>query len=418
MLLRSDFRGESWREISPDLTNQGTCANNEKVWGTITSIDESPIKKGVIWVGTDDGNVQLTQDGGKTWTKLNDRIPKHPGELQVTRVSSSHHNPGTAYVSFLGARSNFDASGHAYYCSPEIQTHLNLKPYCYKTTDFGKSWTSITGNLPNNEPINVIQEDHKNPNLLFVGTSRCIYVSIDNGANWTSMKNNMPNVPIHDLCIHPRENDLLVGSFGRSFWIADISPLQEINSGVLAKDIHLFEVEPQVLWILSGQKQVAANHQNYSGENAPKGIVVNYYLKNEVKNGVTVQVYQGMHLINEYKGSGEPGLNSVEWYLTKRIPRTEEDKEQTARWIERTNTEELYFDYYDGHDHFEDPDEEVSVTGRSLGIWIQANPEWREVDYKHVRAKPGEYRIKLLVNGKEFTKNAVVLKDHWYDKGY
>ena len=170
--------------------------------------------------------------------------------------------------------------------------------------------------------------------------------------------------------------------------------------------------------ILSGQKQVAADHQNYSGENASKGIVVNYYLKNEVKNGVTVQVYQGMHLINEYKGSGEPGLNSVEWYLTKRIPRTEEDKEQTARWIERTNTEELYFDYYDGHDHFEDPDEEVSVTGRSLGIWIQANPEWREVDYKHVRAKPGEYRIKLLVNGKEFTKNAVVLKDHWYDKGY
>ena len=145
---------------------------------------------------------------------------------------------------------------------------------------------------------------------------------------------------------------------------------------------------------------------------------MNYYLKNEVKNGVTVQVYQGAHLINEYKGSGEPGLNRVEWYLTKRIPRTEEDKKQAARWIERTNTEELYFDYYDGHDHFEDPDEEVSVTGRSLGIWIQAHPEWREVDYKHVRAKPGEYRIKLLVNGKEFIKNAVVLKDHWYDKGY
>ena len=368
--------------------------------------------------GGSSSGMHITFDGGKTWTKLNDRIPKHPGELQVTRVSSSHHNPGTAYVSFLGARSNFDASGHAYYCTPEIQTHLNLKPYCYKTTDFGKSWTSITGNLPNDEPINVIQEDHKNPKLLFLGTSRCIYVSIDNGANWTSMKNNMPNVPIHDLSIHPRENDLIVGSFGRSFWIADISPLQEINSGVLAKDIHLFEVEPQVLWILSGQKQVAANHQNYSGENAPKGIIVNYYLKNEVKNGVTVQVYQGMHLINEYKGSGEPGLNSVEWYLTKRIPRTEEDKEQTARWIERTNTEELYFDYYDGHDHFEDPDEEVSVTGRSLGIWIQANPEWREVDYKHVRTKPGEYRIKLLVNEKEFTKNVVVLKDHWYDKGY
>ena len=182
-----------------------------------------------------------------------------------------------------------------------------------------------TENLPDDEPINVIQEDHKNPNLLFVGSSRCIYVSIDDGTNWISMKNNMPNVAIHDLLIHPRENDLIVGSFGRSIWIADISPLQELNSSLLAKDIHLFDIKPQVLWILSEQKQVAADHQNYSGEIAPKGIVVNYYLKNKVKNGVTVQIYQGEYLINEYKGSGKPGLNSLEWYLTKRIPRTNEE---------------------------------------------------------------------------------------------
>ena len=418
MLLRSDFRGENWREISPDLTNQEICVDNGKVWGTITTIDESPIKQGVIWVGTDDGNIHLTQNGGKTWTKINDNIPKNPKGMYVSHVTASHHYPGKAYVSFLGARSNFDASGHAYYCSPELTTYLNLEPYCYKTTDFGKTWTSITENLPDDEPINVIQEDHKNPNLLFVGSSRCIYVSIDDGTNWISMKNNMPNVPIHDLLIHPRENDLIVGSFGRSIWIADISPLQELNSSILDKDIHLFDIEPQVLWILSEQKQVAADHQNYSGENAPKGIVVNYYLKNKVKNGITVQIYQGEYLINEYKGSGKPGLNSLEWYLTKRIPRTNEEKKRVAQWIESTMKEELYFDYYDGHDHFENPDEEVSVTGRSLGIWVQAQSEWREVDYKHVRVKPGEYKIKLLANGKEFTKNALVLKDHWYDKRY
>ncbi|MGD9347718.1 MAG: hypothetical protein PVH84_17760, partial [Candidatus Aminicenantes bacterium] len=278
MLLRSDFRGENWQEISPDLTNQGTCRDSGKVWGTITSVDESPVKQGVIWVGTDDGNVQLSQDGGKSWTKLNDRIPNHPERYPVTRVTASCHYPGTAYVSFLGARSNFDASGHAYFCSEDLQTRFDLKPYCYKTTDFGKTWTSITSNLPQDEPINVIKEDHKNPNLLFVGTSKCIYVSMDGGANWTPMKNNMPYVPIHDLCIHPRENDLVVGSFGRSIWIADISPLQELSADVLEKDAHLFDVEPQVLWILSGQKQVAANHQNYAGENAPKGIIVNYYL--------------------------------------------------------------------------------------------------------------------------------------------
>jgi photosystem II stability/assembly factor-like uncharacterized protein len=418
MLLRSDFRGENWQEISPDLTNRETCRDSGKVWGTITSVDESPVKQGVIWVGTDDGNVQLTQDGGESWTKLHDRIPDHPEGYPVTRVTASRHNPGTAYVSFLRARSNFDASGHAYFCSRDLQIRFDLKPYCYKTTDFGKTWTSITGNLPQNYPINVIKEDHKNPNLLFVGTSKCIYVSIDGGANWTPMRNNMPYVPIHDLCIHPRENDLVVGSFGRSIWIADISPLQELSADVLAKDIHLFDVEPQVLWILSGQKQVAANHQNYAGENAPKGIVVNYYLKDEARDDVTVQVYRGAHLINEYKGSGDPGLNSVEWYLTERIPRTEEEKKNAARWIERTKNEQLFFDYYDGHDYFGEPDDEVSVTGRPLGIWAQARPEWREVNYKHVRVKPGEYLIKLLVDGKELTKNALVLKDHWYDKGY
>ncbi len=122
-----------------------------------------------------------------------------------------------------------------------------------------------------------------------------------------------------------------------------------------------------MLWVLSGQKQVAANHQNYSGENAPKGSVVNYYLKNRVPGGVTVQIYRGSHLVNEYKGSGDPGLNSVEWHLTERIARTDEEKESTAQWIERTRNSQLFFDYYDGHDHFGEPSDEVSVTGRPLG---------------------------------------------------
>jgi hypothetical protein len=418
VLLRSDFRGEGWQEISPDLSNQGTCSDQGRAWGTIVSVDESPVIQGVIWVGTDDGNVQLTRDGGENWTKLNDNIPGLPPGSPVSHVIASHHDAGTAYVSFQRARSSFDASGHAYYCDPGLQSQLDLKPYAYKTTDFGETWTSVTADLPKDEPINVIKEDHRNPNLLFAGTSRSLYVSLDGGANWASMKNNMPYVPIHDLCIHPRENDLVVGSFGRSFWIADISPLQELTPEVLAKDVHLFDIDPQVLWILSGQKQVAAAHQNYDGENAPKGIIVNYFLKEAVEDGVTVQVYKGKHLINEYKGSGNTGLNSVEWYLTERIPRTEEEKKRAARWIERTKTEELYFDYYDGHDHFGAADDEVSVFGFSLEIWTQAKPEWREVDFKHIRAKPGEYLIKLLVDGQEFTKKAMVLQDHWYDKGY
>jgi len=400
VLLRSPYLGEAWQEISPDLTNGPYEVRRNRINGTITTIDESPMVQGVIWVGTDDGNVQLTRDNGESWTKLNDNIPGKP-EYKVSRVEASRHDPAEGFVSLNGRRNTGD-----------------LKPYVYRTTDYGETWTSITNGLPEDEPVNVIRHDLKNPNLLFLGTEKSVYVSLDRGKSWQSLRNNMPNIPVTDMVIHTRENDLVVATYGRSFWIADISPLQEINPTVLAKKVHLFDVESQVLWILSGQKQTAADFQNYNGENAPKGIVVNYYLKNRVKSGVQVQIYCGSHLINAYKGSGDPGLNSVEWHLTERIPRTDEEKKNAARRIERTRTSQLFFDYYDNHDHFGEPDEEVSVTGRPMGTWIQTQPEWLEVDYKHVRAKPGEYTVKLIVNRKEYSKKALVFKDQWYDKRY
>ena len=396
VLLRSNFRGEDWQEISPDLTNQGEGVEGRRVNGTITTISESPLVAGVIWVGTDDGNIQLTKDDGETWSRLNDNIPGKPTK-KVTRVEASHHDPATAYVTFSGGRRN----------------RRDLTPYVFKTDDYGQTWTSLAGDLPD-EPVNVIREDHKNPNLLFLGTAKGIYVSLDAGSTWSSIRNNLPNIPVHDLAIHPRENDLIVGTYGRSFWIADISPLQELTPEVLAKDEHLFAVEPQVLWILSGQKQVAAALQNFHGENAPQGVVVNYYLREKASGNVKVQIYKNSALINEYDGPGEAGLNSVQWYLTRRIPRTEEEKEDWDGWF--SGDEEEYFDYYDGHDHFGAPDEEVSVFGRSLEIWIHTTKDSRERDYKHVRALPGEYTVKLLVSGKELTRSAVVLQDHWYVK--
>jgi photosystem II stability/assembly factor-like uncharacterized protein len=400
VLLRSSYLGECWKEISPDLTNGPYKEEKNRINGTITTLDESPIVQGVIWVGTDDGNVQLTRDGGKSWTKLNDNIPGKP-EYKVSRVEASRHDPAEGFITLNGRRITGD-----------------LKPYVYRTTDYGETWESITSGLPDDEPVNVIRHDHKNPDLLFLGTEKSVYVSLDRGESWQSLRNNMPNIPVTDMVIHTRENDLGVATYGRSFWIADISPLQEINLKVLAKNVHLFDVEPQVLWTLSGQKQVAANFQNYDGENAPKGIVVNYYLKNRVNGGVTVQIFRGSLLINEYEGSGDMGLNSVEWHLTERIPRTDTEKEDAARGIERTRNEQLFFDYYDGHDYFGEPDEEVSVTGRSLEIWIQPQPEWWDVDYKHIRAKPGEYTVKLIVNGEEYSKKALVLKDQWYENRY
>ncbi|WP_299535450.1 hypothetical protein [Ulvibacterium sp.] len=411
MVLRSSYRGEDWEEISPDLTNyheiikprtEGTTQDEYMdgytVKRTISTLDESPIEQGVIWVGTDDGNVQLTRDNGGTWTKLNDNIPGFTGYV-VTRILASNHKKGTAYLTVSGLRNRFD-----------------LRPYVYKTADYGQTWQPISNNLPDDEPVDVIVEDYKNPELLFVGTTKSVYVSIDGGDNWNPLRNNMPRVPIHDLEIHPRESDLIVGTFGRSIWIADISPLQELVPEVMKKEEHLFDIEPQVLWMLSEQTQVGAAMQNFNGENAPHGIVINYYLKDKAEGDVIVQIFRGDWLINEYYGGTAKGLNTVQWYLTERIPRTEEEKKEFDRWFE--SDEEEFFDYYDGHDHFGEADMEVSVYGRSLEIWIHILKEWRERRYKYIRARPGTYTVQLSVNGKKLRKNAMVLKDHWYDRNY
>ena len=168
----------------------------------------------MLWVGTDDGNVQVTQDDGLSWELLNDNIPNNP-EYWVSRVEASHHDLGTAYLSYTGYRRD------------------DFRPFVYKTTDFGESWTDISANLPPG-PINVIREHHTNPDLLFVGTEFQVWVSIDGGGNWTSMKLDMPTSPVHDMKIHPRENDLVVATHGRGIYIADISSLVEVTLEVLS----------------------------------------------------------------------------------------------------------------------------------------------------------------------------------------
>ncbi|GAG02714.1 unnamed protein product, partial [marine sediment metagenome] len=213
-VVKSPFRGEYWEVISPDLTTNnpkflttGKGGDGNIQYCTITSFDESPLVEGLLWVGTDDGNVQMTRDSGKKWTKLNDNITGNPG-YWVSRVIASNFDPGTAYVSYTGFRRD------------------DFRPFVYKTTDYGKTWASIAANLPH-EPINVIREHPANPNLLFVGTEFAVYVSIDGGKSWSQMKNNMPIQPVQDLKIHPRENDLIVATHGRGIWIADISPVAE-----------------------------------------------------------------------------------------------------------------------------------------------------------------------------------------------
>jgi photosystem II stability/assembly factor-like uncharacterized protein len=395
MLLYSPSRGEEWHEISPDLTTN----DPQKIHGigavqycTITTVDESPVEQGVIWVGTDDGNVYLTRDGGGTWKKLNDFIPDNP-VYWVSRISASHHHAGTAYLTYTGFYRD------------------DFKPYVYKTTDFGETWKSIASNLPD-EPINVIKEDHKNPNLLFVGTDKSVYVSIDSGKNWLRMKNNMPTCPVHDLVIHPRENDLVVGTHGRGIFITDISPLQELTPDVLSANVFLFEIEPKVQWIMPHQTVVS--YQNFEGNNEAHGVVINYYLKDAVKEGINISIFDGNSKINEIFGPNSKGINSVEWYMTRRIKRSEEEITRWERQQDRIKSGVEFYCQYDEVDYYGEADEEVDKWGRSLRTYVLRQPYITDREYAAVRVNPGKYKVVLSAGDMVLTRSVVIPQDYWY----
>ena len=397
MVLRSSNRGESWEQISPDLTTN----DPRKMKGvgavqycTITTLDESPIEQGILWVGTDDGNVHLTKNGGKNWAKLNDRIPGNPGQW-VSRVIASYHEAGTAYLTYTGFHRD------------------DFRPFVFKTIDFGETWISLANNLPE-ESINVIREDRENPNLLFIGTDKAVYISIDGGQNWSKMKNNMPTIPVHDLVIHPRENDLVVGTHGRGFFITDISPLQELTPDVLSKDVHMFAIEPKVQWMMPSQKATGA--QNFAGENESHAVVINYYLKQSVKGKVKFTVFDGNRPIFEFAGLNKPGLNRTEWGMTWRRKRTKEEIARWDRWQEFAEEDEEFFDYYDTVDWYGEPDEEVDKWGRSLQTRVHHPPGLTDRLYAHFRVIPGKYSIIMEVSGQVQKGRILILQDRWYDR--
>ena len=180
-------------------------------YSNIVTISESPVVPGVLWVGTNDGNVQVSRDGGATWKNVVDNITGVPKETHVSRVEASHFDASTAYVTFDGHRTD------------------DHKPYVFMTTDLGETWTSVAGNLPEGN-VNVIREDPKNRNLLYVGTEYGFYVSLNGGREWKRFMNGLPTVRIDDILVHPRDNDLILGTHGRSIWIMDdITALQQLT---------------------------------------------------------------------------------------------------------------------------------------------------------------------------------------------
>ena len=323
VLLRSLNRGDDWQEVSPDLTtNDPKKLKGNIEFCTITTIAESPLTPGIIWVGTDDGKVQLTKNSGGTWEDLTGNLGKAgaPEDYYVSRVFASHHHDGTAYVTKTGFQRD------------------DFRPFILKTTDFGKTWTSVTGNMPDGV-IHVIVEDHKNPDLLFVGKEFGVWVTIDGGKKWVSMKNNIPTQDVFDLLIHPSENDLVVGTYGRGLYVTDITPLQEMNGKLLAEDVHLFQIEPKIQWVYKSRED-PYGHRQFIAPNEPNGVVINYYLKDKGDEGVQVTIQDIMgNKLAVFKGSAEAGLNRVVWDMRRQLTKEERERMSDSPYMRRRQGE-------------------------------------------------------------------------------
>jgi len=298
VLLRSLDRGDHWEEISPDLTTDDESRisppGSTVQFCTITTISESPVKAGTIWVGTDDGKVQVTRNHGASWTDVTAKIRAAggPEDWWVTRVLASSFAAGTAYVTKSGRR--FD----------------QMKPMVFKTTDFGATWTALAANLPE-QAVEVIVEDIKDPDILFVGTSLGVSVSIDGGGHWAALKGNMPTVPVTDLVVHPREHDLIVASYGRGLYVANVAWLGEVKKGALDEDVHLFAVRPK----RPRNEGAWGNYDLYGDRflrtpNEPNGLVFDYYLKDKVSEKIMLTVADAAgQVVRTIEGTGNAGLN-------------------------------------------------------------------------------------------------------------
>ncbi|MEQ8423518.1 MAG: hypothetical protein RIA63_02335, partial [Cyclobacteriaceae bacterium] len=315
---------------------------------TVLTIAESPKQKDLIWAGTDDGNVQLTRDGGKTWTNVKNNIKGLPAFAWVGKIHASEHDAGTAFVAVDQHRMD------------------DFTPHAYMTTDFGKSWTTISGGLPQDDYVKVVRQDPHNPNLLFAGMEHGIFASWDKGKSWTKLNVNLPPVSVRDLQIQARERDLIVGTHGRGAWILDdIRPLEEMNLAT-GKTAHVFPVRDAILWHYSDQMENMGD-KRYRAKNPEYGAYINFYLQKDPTTPVELSISDtNGTLVRTLKDTlSKAGINRIVWDL------------------------------------------------RSTGATALNNPPrggWRSGVFNPL-VPPGSYTAKLKANGQELTASILVKPD-------
>jgi hypothetical protein len=315
-LLKSTDRGDNFYPISPDLSTADSFrirvstkttggvtrdATGAETHGTITTVSESPVRPGILWVGTDDGNVWGTTNDGGAWTNLTRRFPGVPAKTWVSRVEASNFDTATVYVTFDNHREN------------------DLKPYVYVSTDFGKTFRSISNNLPTGSVdfVHVIREDPFNRDLLFVGTDVGAYVSTNRGASWQKFMTGLPTVPVHDLEIHPRDRELIAATHGRSLWVTDIAPLEQMVDSAMGQRTYFFQPTTAYEYAQQFTQQWTGN-KIYVADNPAYGATFTYRLPSgDARRDTTRIVITDVKgdVVRRLTGPGGAGVHRVTWDL-------------------------------------------------------------------------------------------------------
>ena len=380
---RTEDGGYSWDVISPDLTTDdenlqvssgGLTIDNVGVdYGTtLFAIAESPLVEGVIWVGSNDGLVHVTRDGGKTWTNVTQFIPDMPKLGTVSNIEPSRFKPGKAYISI------------------DFHQVNSRDPYIYKTENYGKSWKLITTGIPRSmlSYVHIVREDPVRPGMLLCGTENAVYFSLNDGDSWMPLRNNMPAAPIHWLTIQEHFSDLVIGTYGRGFWILDdITPLRQLNENILLSEAYLFKL--RAAYRFQRTKLPGTGGGKYA-EDPPYGASINYYLQDVPSDNITITILdESGSKVKTFKGTKKKGINRVYWNL-----RHEDSLDVQLR------TPPL------GH------------PGLAFGPdRIRYNKEgWRKLKVEGSGpngplAIPGTYTVELIINGKKFTGQLEVRKD-------
>lgn len=359
-VLRSTDKGQTWEKISSDLTTNNSEKQVLETGGltldvtgaeyhtTIITIAPSPKEQGVIWVGTDDGNIQITRDGGASWTNVTNKLKDVPAGSWIAQIQPSPHQAGEAFAVINNYRRN------------------DWKPYLYRTTDYGKSWTKMVDENQVWGYCLSVAQDPIAPNLLFLGTEFGLYVSIDDGKNWTKWTSGYPTVSTMDMDIHPREHDLVLGTFGRAIWILDdIRPLRELaqkgKEAVFNKDFHLFPIPDAYLANLGEPNGYrSTGHDFFVGKNREQGALLSFYIKKikEVEDEkkaekVKVEIFDDENnLLRTLKHKPHSGINRMTWKLDKKgirfpnqpKPKREKEEPEGRNIVPGTYTVKMTYD--------------------------------------------------------------------------